>query len=80
MCCLQSTEGPQPYGNMTGMVQMQQGFPTAAPAAGVMGQQQQGFNPYGGPAAAGGYSPYSQAGQPGWPQQGMQAGVPVTRY
>jgi hypothetical protein len=65
------------------MVQMQQGYPTAAPAAGIMGQQQQqqqqGFSPYGGAAAAG-YSPYSQAGQQGWPQQGMQAGVPVTRY
>ncbi|WIA19611.1 hypothetical protein OEZ85_005549 [Tetradesmus obliquus] len=74
--------GGQPYGAMTGMVQMQQGYPTAAPAAGTLGQQQQqGYSPYGGAAAAPGYSGYSQQpGQPGWPQQGMQSGVPVTRY
>lgn len=64
----------QPYGNMTGMVQMQ-GYPTAAPA-GVMGQQQQPaytqpypYTPYNsqGPAAA---QPFAQQ-----PQD-----VPITRY
>ncbi|WIA39885.1 hypothetical protein OEZ86_013327 [Tetradesmus obliquus] len=87
LCCCSrppaaKSTGGQPYGAMTGAVQMQQGYPTAAPAAGTLGQQQQqGYSPYGGAAAAPGYSGYSQQpGQPGWPQQGMQSGVPVTRY